>query len=55
MNLIAYLSCFKNDLNIGFHKIIDIQKTKLTRYRSAFQNEIINYIRNNDKAQYKAF
>ena len=48
------LACLKNDLNIGFYKSIDIQITKLTRYRSDYQNDIINYIRNSDKAQYKA-
>jgi hypothetical protein len=42
------LIMFKNDLNIGFHKIIDIQITKLRRYRSDFQNDIINYIRNSN-------
>ena len=44
----------KNDLIIGFYKSIDIQITKLTRYKSDYQNDIINYIRNSNKAQYKA-
>lgn len=44
----------KNDLDIGFYKTIDIQITKLTSYRSDFQNDIINYIRNSNKVHYEA-
>ncbi|GAA0752142.1 hypothetical protein [Psychroflexus lacisalsi] len=53
MNLITCLACLKNDLNIGFYKSIDIEITELTRYRSNYQNDIINYNRNSNNAQYK--
>ena len=48
------LACLKNDLNIGFYKSIDIQITKVTMYIIDYQNDIINCIRNSNKAQYKA-
>jgi hypothetical protein len=55
MNLITCLASLKNDLNIGFYNSFDIQITKLTRFRSDYQNEIINYIRNSSEEHYKAY
>jgi hypothetical protein len=54
MNLKTYLACLKKDLNICFYKSIDIQITKVTMYRIDYQNDIINYNRNSNKAHYKA-